>query len=133
MSTRTTIHSFFDDKTWTVSYVIVDNATKCAAIVDPVLDFDFKSGRTSTGQADKVLACVWDHGLKVQWILETHAHADHLSGARYLQEKVCGRIAIGERIAQLVLVPVVQAHFELVEQFDETQRGAGGFGHSGSH
>ena len=101
MSTRTTIHSFFDDKTWTVSYVIVDNATKCAAIVDPVLDFDFKSGRTSTGQADKVLACVWDHGLKVQWILETHAHADHLSGARYLQEKVCGRIAIGERIKEV--------------------------------
>jgi glyoxylase-like metal-dependent hydrolase (beta-lactamase superfamily II) len=97
----TSIQPFFDDKTWTVSYVIVDNATRCAAIVDPVLDFDFKSGRTSTVQADQVLAHVRDQGLKVQWILETHAHADHLSGARYLQEKVGGRIAIGERIREV--------------------------------
>lgn len=98
MSARTTVQAFFDDKTWTVSYVIVDNATKCAAVVDPVLDFDFKSGRTSTVQADQLLAYVEHHGLTVQWILETHAHADHLSAARYLQEKVGGRIAIGERI-----------------------------------
>jgi len=98
MSTRTTVQPFFDDATWTVSYVIVDNASQCAAIVDPVLDFDFKSGRTSTIQADKVLAYVRERGLKVQWILETHAHADHLSGAHYLQEQVGGRIAIGERI-----------------------------------
>ena len=86
MFPRTSIRAFFDEKTWTVSYVIVDNATGCAAIIDPVLDFDFKSGRTSTVQADKLLAHIKDHGLKVQWILETHAHADHLSGARYLQE-----------------------------------------------
>ena len=98
MSARTTVHPFFDDKTWTVSYVIVDNATRCAAIVDPVLDFDFKSGRTSTLQADRLLAHVRDQGLQVQWILETHTHADHLSSARYLQGKVGGRIAIGERI-----------------------------------
>lgn len=101
MSAGTTVQAFFDDKTWTVTYVIVDNATRCAAIVDPVLDFDFKSGRTSTVQADRLLAYVRDHGLQVQWILETHAHADHLSGARYLQEKVGGRIAIGERITQV--------------------------------
>lgn len=101
MSARTTVHPFFDDKTWTVSYVIVDNATRCAAIVDPVLDFDFKSGRTSTVQADRLLAHVRDHGLQVQWILETHAHADHLSSARYLQDKVGGRIAIGERIKEV--------------------------------
>ena len=101
MCGRTTVQPFFDDKTWTVSYVIIDNATKCAAIVDPVLDFDFKSGRTTTVQADNVLAYIGDHGLKVQWILETHAHADHLSGARYLQERVGGRIAIGERITEV--------------------------------
>ncbi len=101
MSARTTVRAFFDDKTWTVSYVIVDNATKCAAIVDPVLDFDFKSGRTTTAQADKVLAYIAEHGLKVQWILETHAHADHLSGARYLQEAVGGHIAIGEHITEV--------------------------------
>jgi glyoxylase-like metal-dependent hydrolase (beta-lactamase superfamily II) len=101
MTARTTVQSFFDDKTWTVSYVIVDNATQSAAVVDPVLDFDFKSGCTTTVQADKVLAYIWRRGLNVQWILETHAHADHLSAARYLQEHVGGRIAIGERITEV--------------------------------
>lgn len=101
MSAATTVQAFFDDKTWTVSYVIADNATKCAAIVDPVLDFDFKSGRTSTVQANKLLAYVLEHGLTVQWILETHAHADHLSAARYLQQMVGGRIAIGEHIKEV--------------------------------
>lgn len=112
MSARTTVHPFFDDKTWTVSYVIVDNPTRCAAIVDPVLDFDFRSGRTTTVQADKVLAYIGDRGLRVQWILETHAHADHLSGARYLQEKVGGRIAIGGRITE------VQATFKKLYNLD---------------
>lgn len=111
MSASTTVQPFFDDNTGTVSYVVVDNATKCAAIIDPVLDFDFKSGRTGTAQADKVLAHIWDHGLRVQWILETHAHADHLSGARYLQEKVGGRIAIGERVKE------VQATFKKLYNF----------------
>lgn len=101
MSARTTVQPFFDDKTWTVTYVIADTASRCSAIVDPVLDFDFKSGRTSTVQADKVLAYVREQGLRVQWILETHAHADHLSGARYLQAQVGGRIAIGERITEV--------------------------------
>jgi len=101
MAARTTVQAFFDDKTFTVSYVIVDNASHCAAIVDPVLDFDFKSGRTSTIQADRLLAYVREHGLKVQWILETHAHADHLSSARYLQERIGGRIAIGEHIREV--------------------------------
>lgn len=92
------IHAFFDPKTWTVSYVISDQATKVAAIVDPVLDFDFKSGRTDTASADRILSHVREHQLSVEWILETHAHADHLSGARYLQQQVGGKIAIGERI-----------------------------------
>ncbi|WP_418318128.1 MBL fold metallo-hydrolase [Piscinibacter sakaiensis] len=101
MSNRTSVQAFFDDKTWTVSYLIVDNATRCAAIVDPVLDFDLKSGGTATVQADRLLAAVREQGLQVQWILETHAHADHLSGARYLQDKVGGRIAIGEHIREV--------------------------------
>lgn len=104
MTARTFVQAFFDDKTGTVSYVITDRASRCAAIIDPVLDFDFKSGSTSTVQADKLLAYVAEYGLKVQWILETHAHADHLSGARYLQEKVGGRIAIGERIKEVQAV-----------------------------
>ena len=98
MKTRTSIQAFFDPKTCTVTYVVRDRATKRAAIIDPVLDYDFKSGHTSTVSADRVLAYVQDHGLQVDWILETHAHADHLSGARYLHEHVGGRIAIGENI-----------------------------------
>jgi len=98
MKTRTSIEAFFDPKTWTVTYVVWDRAAKRAAIIDPVLDYDFKSGRTSTGSADRVVAYVKNHGLQVDWILETHAHADHLSGARYLQEHVGGRIAISENI-----------------------------------
>ena len=98
MTTRTSIQSFFDPKTWTVTYVVWERATKRAAIIDPVLDYDFKSGHTTTVSADRVLACLKDHGLQVDWILETHAHADHLSAARYLQEQVGGRIAIGENI-----------------------------------
>lgn len=101
MPASTSVQAFFDDKTWTVSYVVADNATKCAAVVDPVLDFDYRSGRTTTAQADRLLAHIAERGLEVQWILETHAHADHLSGARYLQQKVGGRIAIGERIKEV--------------------------------
>jgi len=108
MTARASIQAFFDDRTWTVSYVISDSASRCAAIVDPVLDFDFKSGSTSSIQADRMLAHIQECGLTVQWILETHAHADHLSGARYLQERAGGRIAIGERITD------VQATFRKV-------------------
>lgn len=98
MSASTTVQPFFDRQTSTVSYVISDNASRAAAIVDSVLDFDFKSGRTGTSSADGVLDYVRARQLTVEWILETHAHADHLSGARYLQGQVGGRIAIGERI-----------------------------------
>ena len=98
MSTRTTTQAFFDPKTWTVTYVVWDRATLRAAVIDPVLDYDFKSGHTSSSSADQVLACVAEHSLQVDWILETHAHADHLSGARFLQQRVGGRIAIGENI-----------------------------------
>ncbi|WP_428417872.1 MBL fold metallo-hydrolase [Methylibium sp.] len=98
MSTRTTTRAFYDPQTGTVSYVVWDRATRRAAVIDPVLDFDFKSGRTSTTSADALLACLSDEQLQVDWILETHAHADHLSAARYLQGRIGGRIAIGENI-----------------------------------
>ncbi|MGZ5779422.1 MAG: MBL fold metallo-hydrolase, partial [Burkholderiaceae bacterium] len=97
-ASRTTTQGFFDPQTWTVTYVISDNATKHAAIIDPVLDYDFKSGRTSTASADRVLTYIRSNDLRVEWILETHAHADHLSGAYYLREQIGGRIAIGENI-----------------------------------
>lgn len=104
MTHRTTIRSFFDPSTWTVSYVVSDNATGCAAVIDPVLDFDMKSGSTGTASADKMLAYLREKQLKVEWILETHAHADHLSAARYLQEQAGGRIAIGEHIRDVQAV-----------------------------
>ncbi|RMF11873.1 MAG: MBL fold metallo-hydrolase [Alphaproteobacteria bacterium] len=93
------VKGFFDPETYTISYVISDPATRKAAILDSVLDFDPKSGRTSTRSADKLLAFIHDQGLDVEWILETHAHADHLSAAPYLKGKLGkGRIAIGEHI-----------------------------------
>lgn len=101
MTARMTTHAFFDPHTWTVSYLAWDPSSKRAAVIDPVLDYDFKSGHTSTVSADKLLACIRDHGLQVDWILETHAHADHLSGAHYLQQQVGGRIAIGENIRKV--------------------------------
>jgi glyoxylase-like metal-dependent hydrolase (beta-lactamase superfamily II) len=98
MRANMTTQAFFDPATWTVTYVVADSASRHAAIIDPVLDYDFKSGRTSTTSADQVLAYVADKGLHVDWILETHAHADHLSAAHYLRDRVGGRIAIGENI-----------------------------------
>ena len=98
MNAKITTQAFFDPETWTVTYVVSDNQTGHAAIIDPVLDYDFKSGRTSTTSADRVRAYLADKQLHVDWILETHAHADHLSGAHYLKEHIGGRIAIGENI-----------------------------------
>ncbi|UEM06666.1 MBL fold metallo-hydrolase [Skermanella rosea] len=92
---------FFDEATNTVSYVVVDPATKAAALVDSVLDFDPKSGRTSTASADRLVAAVHERGLAAEWILETHIHADHLSAAPYLKEKLGGRIGIGEHIREV--------------------------------
>jgi glyoxylase-like metal-dependent hydrolase (beta-lactamase superfamily II) len=93
------IASFFDPATFTVTYVVHDPATREAAIIDSVLDFDPNSGRTATASADAVIQYVTSHNLKVKWLLETHAHADHFSAAPYLQGKLGGKIAIGEHIA----------------------------------
>lgn len=95
---RPEIASFFDPATFTVTYVASDSATGEAAIIDSVLDFDPSSGRTATDSADAVIGYVTSHNLKVKWLLETHAHADHFSAAPYLQEKLGGKIAIGADI-----------------------------------
>jgi glyoxylase-like metal-dependent hydrolase (beta-lactamase superfamily II) len=95
------VQAFYDADTGTVSYVLADGQTGHAAIIDPVLDFDFKSGRTGTDAADRIEAYVKAQGLVIDWILETHAHADHLSAARHLQQRLGGRIAIGERIREV--------------------------------
>lgn len=92
------VTAFFDDATNTISYVVRDpNGTSCA-IIDSVLDFDYSSGRTDTKSADAVIAFVKEKGYKVEWLLETHVHADHLSAAPYIQERVGGKIGIGDRI-----------------------------------
>jgi len=89
---------FFDEPTFTASFVVADPETGRAAIVDSVLDFDYASGRTGTSSADRIVDYVRETDLTVDWILETHVHADHLSAAPYLQERLGGRIGIGEKI-----------------------------------
>ncbi len=92
------ILDFFHEDTNTFTYVVIDPATQHAAIVDSVLDYCAASGRTHTTAADAVIAAVKDRGLTIDWILETHVHADHLSAAPYLQEKLGGQIAIGSHV-----------------------------------
>ncbi len=92
------VKAFFDDATNTVSYVVRDPNGSSAAIIDSVLDFDYASGRTDTSSADEIIAYVEAEGLNVEWILETHVHADHLSAAPYIQQKIGGKIGIGENI-----------------------------------
>ncbi len=92
------VKAFFDPQTFTVSYVVQEPEGQACAIIDSVLDFDHASGRTDTGSADQIVDYVTAKGLKVEWILESHVHADHLSAAPYLQEKLGGKIGIGENI-----------------------------------
>ena len=99
--TQPRVHAQFDEATHTVSYVVWDPATCRAAIIDPVLDYDHRTGRVSHRSADDLLGIVADQGLSVDWVLETHAHADHLSAAPYLKEKTGAPIGIGARITEV--------------------------------
>jgi len=96
--TNPIVTAFFDEPTNTVTYIVADPSTKACAIIDSVLDYDPESGRTSTVSADELIAHISDHELTVQWILETHAHADHFTAAPYLQDRLGGVIAIGREI-----------------------------------
>lgn len=98
MTRKPDVEAFFDEATFTVSYVVSDPSTKKAAIIDSVLDYDPKSGRTRKDSADAVIAFVREQGLDVDWILETHVHADHLSAAPYIKEQLGGELAIGANI-----------------------------------
>ena len=95
------VEAFFDSATATVSYVVYDEPGGACAVVDPVLDYDPKSGRTATTSADRIVDFVGRQRLSVAWLLETHAHADHLSSAHYLRDRLGGRIAIGAAIAEV--------------------------------
>lgn len=99
------IQHFFDEQTGTLSYVVSEPESSEAAVIDPVLNFDYASGRTSTASIDAISACLTDNRLTLRWILETHAHADHLTGARYLKRRHGGQVAIGAGICD------VQRHF----------------------
>jgi glyoxylase-like metal-dependent hydrolase (beta-lactamase superfamily II) len=98
MTVKPVVTAFFEAETATVSYVVKDPTSNHCAIVDPVMDFDFSAGRISFGSADAIVAHVGRAGLAVDWLIETHAHADHLSASPYIQAKVGGKIGIGENI-----------------------------------
>lgn len=98
LSLKPDVTALFDEQTNTVSYVVMDPNSKACAIIDSVMDIDYAAGRISYESADKIIAFVEDRGLKVEWLIETHAHADHLSAAPYIQGKLGGKLGIGENI-----------------------------------
>jgi len=111
------VHGIFDEATWTVTYVVFEKPGSSCAIIDSVLDYDPKSGRTSNVSADKVIEFVKANDLKVEWILETHAHADHLTAAPYLKQHLGGKTAIGDHIGGVQ--KVFKAIFNLEAGFQQ--------------
>jgi glyoxylase-like metal-dependent hydrolase (beta-lactamase superfamily II) len=108
------VKGFFDPDTWTVTYVVYEKPGSACIIIDSVLSYDPKSGRTHTKMADQVIEFVNDNNLKTEWILETHAHADHITAAPYLKSKLGGKVAIGDHIS------VVQGVFKNIFNFENT-------------
>lgn len=108
MQSQPHIQAFFDEPTNTVTYLVSDPQTRQAAVIDPVLDYDHRSGKVSTASADRVLEKARDDGLAIVWVLETHAHADHLSAAPYIRQRTNAQVAIGEHIrdVQTIFRPV---------------------------
>ena len=109
------VKAFFDQGTWTFTYVVYEKPNTPCVVIDSVLNYDPKSGRTKTKSADEVIAFVKEQGLTVDWILETHAHADHLSAAPYLQKHLGGKIAIGSHIQDVQ--KVFKGIFNLESEF----------------
>jgi len=113
MTSSPHIQAFFDEATYSISYLVSDPATRRAAVIDPVLDYDHASGRASTQSADRMLQAAGDAGLSIEWVLETHAHADHLSAAPHIKQHTGAQVAIGEHIRD------VQAIFRSVFNLDD--------------
>ncbi|MDH6525319.1 MBL fold metallo-hydrolase [Polynucleobacter sphagniphilus] len=109
------IKSFFDKATWTFTYVVSDPEARVCIVIDPVLNYDPKSGRTLTQSADQVLEYITSNQLQLEWILETHAHADHLTAAKYLQDMLGGKIAVGEKVQKIQ--GVFKGIFNLGDEF----------------
>ena len=99
LSVKPEVTPFFDTLTNTVSYVVKDPGSNACAVIDSVMDIDYAAGRIAYKSADNIIAFITDHGLKLEWLIEIHVHADHLSGAPYIQGKLGGKIGIGERIS----------------------------------
>ena len=112
------IHGFYDPDTSTISYVVIDPSTWKAAVIDSVLDYDPASGRTKMHAADKLIACVKENNATVDWLLETHIHADHLSAAPYLKRRLGGRLGIGHHVAE------VQRNFARLYNIDHAADGS---------
>src|SRR5262245_13588275 len=111
MGSSAQIDAFFDEATNSVSYLVSDPATGVAAIIDPVLDFDAASGVVATRSADRILAAAGEQGLRIEWVLETHVHADHLSAAALIRERSGAKIGVGSGIrdVQAVFGPMLGA------------------------
>lgn len=116
-SLKPTVHGIFDKATWTITYIVHQGVGTACAIIDSVLDYDQKSGRTTTASAEKVVEYVKANKLQVEWILETHAHADHVSAAPYLKQQLGGKIAIGNHITQVQ--KVFKGIFNLEPEFKQ--------------
>lgn len=101
MTHKPEVTGFFDKRTWSIQYVVADPQTRKCAIIDPILDYDEKSGATATIHADCILKFIADKGYEVEWILDTHPHADHFTAAAYLKEKTGAPAAIGEKVAEV--------------------------------
>ena len=111
--TQATVKAFFDPQTWTYTYVVYESKGSACIVIDSVLNYDPKSGRTKTESADEVISFIKENRLQLDWILDTHAHADHLTAAPYIQEKLGGKIAIGDHIT------TVQSVFKGVFNLDD--------------
>ena len=109
------LEGLYDEKTGTITYVVLDKVTMACALIDSVLDFEMRSGRTATRNADKAIALIEKLGGSLQWILETHIHADHLTAAPYIKEKLGGAVAVGSGITQ------VQRNFSRVFSLSEAE------------
>ena len=114
------ITAFFDEATNSVSYLVADAATRAAAIIDPILDFDAASGAIATRSADKILAAAAERGITIQWVFETHAHADHLSAASVIRERAGAKVAVGAGIAEVqrVFAPLLSVDDLDARDFD---------------
>ncbi|MDF1643860.1 MAG: MBL fold metallo-hydrolase [Pseudomonadales bacterium] len=111
---KPTIQPFYDNDSSTFSYVVSDSKQKKGAIIDPVLGYDFRSGKTNTSGADELIQYIQKNQLQLDWILETHVHADHLSAAHYIKRQIGGKIAIGSQVSS------VQKTFKSIFDMDET-------------